>query len=294
MFIRSDSNDSARGSNAPLFMGYLIFDEKEWNLLQQPSNEREEEKLLIIEFTVLENVLQVESEKFGCWWSLWMFYEFCIRFVHLNRWQTNGKLRNASVLCCLNKPIESEKLGAPKSRCTTTQNNSNNFPPKQHDEGKVALWITCSACQERAKPEEDFLVTTDGTCFDIIWLHDYQAPTSNGRKGKSDSGIVSFIRGFASLAFFLLQSETTFVYLPSRIALALPMRGSTPKSQPKFHITEWFPSFGFNPANSASSRVAIRWRCRLSTEILEKLDPIECGTHWLNVKVTTTITLCVM
>lgn len=128
--------------------------------------------------------LQVESEKFGCWWSLWMFYEFCIRFVHLNRWQTNGKLRNASVLCCLNKPIESEKLGASKSRCTTTQNNSHNFPPKQHDEGKVALWITCSACQERAKPEEDFLVTTDGTCFDIIWLHDYQAPTSNGRKGK--------------------------------------------------------------------------------------------------------------
>lgn len=62
------------------------------------ASEREKEKegkLFIIEFTVLENVFQVESEKFGCWWSLWMFYEFCIRFVHLNRQQTNGKLRNA-------------------------------------------------------------------------------------------------------------------------------------------------------------------------------------------------------
>lgn len=40
-------------------------------------------------------------------------------------------------------------------------------------------------------------VTTDGTCFDIIWLHDYQA-RHRARTAKCDSGIMFFIRGFAS------------------------------------------------------------------------------------------------
>lgn len=288
MFIRSDSNDSARGSNAPLFMGYLIFDEKEWNLLQQPSNEREEEKLLIIEFTVLENVLEVESEKFGCWWSLWMFYEFCIRFVHLNRWQTNGKLRNASELCCLNKPIESEKLGAPKSRCTTTQNNSNNFPPKQHDEGKVALWITCSACQERAKPEEDFLVTTDGTCFDIIWLHDYQAPTSNGRKGKVIVESCLSLEGSPHWLFSCCKAKQHLFISPPGSPLRCRCEARHQRVSQSFTLPRDFHH------SVLIQRIlqAREWRSDHSSR--EKLDPIECRTHWLNVKVTTAIKLCVM
>lgn len=56
-----------------------------------------------------------------------------------------------------------------------------------------ALHVT----QEDGNNVFSLAVTTDGTCFDIIWLHDYQA-RHRARTAKCDSGIVFFIRGFAS------------------------------------------------------------------------------------------------